>query len=192
MKEEQFIAVFEDSFNNKFCEDLINYFEVMNTKNMVWSRNTTFKTDRATSLNTPELPNMLLIDNFNSQIINEFNDIFWSTIWAKYVDKYSIINDMSQLAITGYKIQKTNPTEGYHVWHCENDSILHNRRVAVYVLYLNDIYEGGETEFLYQSIRVQPKVGTLVLFPASYTHVHRGNPPLKNSKYILTGWVEYV
>jgi hypothetical protein len=59
-----------------------------------------------------------------------------------------------------------------------------------FILYLNDVEDGGETEFLYYHKRIKPKQGTLILFPAGYTHTHRGNPPLKGSKYILTGWVE--
>jgi hypothetical protein len=60
------------------------------------------------------------------------------------------------------------------------------------ILYLNDVEEGGETEFLYFSKRVKPKQGTLLLFPASFTHTHRGNPPLSGTKYIMNTWLEYV
>lgn len=60
-----------------------------------------------------------------------------------------------------------------------------------YILYLNDVEEGGETEFLYYGKRIKPTAGTLLLWPAGFTHVHRGNPPLSGEKYILTGWVEY-
>ena len=59
-----------------------------------------------------------------------------------------------------------------------------------YMAYLNDVEEGGETEFLYQSIRVKPKQGTMVC-PSSFTHTHRSNPPLKGDKYMINGWVEY-
>ena len=59
------------------------------------------------------------------------------------------------------------------------------------MIYLNDVEEGGETEFLYQSIRVAPKAGTLLIWPAGFTHTHRGNPPLSGDKYIATGWVQY-
>ena len=58
-------------------------------------------------------------------------------------------------------------------------------------MYLNDVEEGGETEFLYQSRRVKPKRGRLAIWPAQFTHMHRGNPPLSGDKYVITGWVEY-
>ena len=58
-------------------------------------------------------------------------------------------------------------------------------------LYLNDIEEGGETEFLDQNRRIKAQKGTMVIFPAAWTHVHRGNPPLNKDKYIGTGWYTY-
>ena len=62
----------------------------------------------------------------------------------------------------------------------------------VSMLYLNTVEKGGETEFLYQNMRVTPEQGTLVLFPTYWTHPHRGNPPLEGEKYIMDGWLEYL
>ena len=44
------------------------------------------------------------------------------------------------------------------------------------MVYLNDIPlgNGGATDFLSQKISIQPKKGTLLLWPAGYTHVHKG------------------
>jgi len=85
------------------------------------------------------------------------------------------------------KVQKTLPGEGYHVWHAEWSG-RDNRRTLVWLLYLNDVSPGGETEFLNQHLRVQPKAGTLIVWPAYWPWVHRGNPPLTGAKYIATGW----
>jgi len=60
-----------------------------------------------------------------------------------------------------------------------------------FMVYLNDIKEGGETEFLYQKCRFKPKRNTLLLWPSGFTHTHRGNPPISGDKYIITGWIEY-
>ena len=59
--------------------------------------------------------------------------------------------------------------------------------MLVWTIYLNDVEEGGETEFFYQSERVKPTKGTLVFFPASWTHLHSGNQTLSNKRYIATG-----
>ena len=89
------------------------------------------------------------------------------------------------------KIQRTDPGGGYHVWHCENGNFLYRDRVVTWMIYLNDIpYEsGGATDFYHQEQSFQPKKGTIVLWPAAYTHVHRGAFLTgKDSKYIATGW----
>ena len=55
------------------------------------------------------------------------------------------------------------------------------------MIYLNDIEEGGETEFLYQQKKIKPRRGMGAIWPGSFTHLHRGNPPM-STKYTLTGW----
>jgi hypothetical protein len=91
---------------------------------------------------------------------------------------------------TGLKIQKTLPSEGYHVWHVEHGKGFENEpRAFVFSIYLNDVEEGGETEFLHFSKRVKPKKGRIVIWPAAFPYLHRGNPPLSGEKYILTSWM---
>jgi len=91
---------------------------------------------------------------------------------------------------TGLKIQKTLPTEGYHVWHVEHGKGFDNEpRAFVFSIYLNNIEDGGETEFLHFSKRVKPKTGRIVIWPAAFPYVHRGNSPLSGEKYILTSWM---
>jgi hypothetical protein len=82
---------------------------------------------------------------------------------------------------------------GYPYWHSEispkvdTDDNLH--RVLLWTIYLNEGFDAGETEFLYQQRRIVPKTGTLLIAPASFTHTHRGNRPNGSDKYIATSWV---
>jgi hypothetical protein len=84
---------------------------------------------------------------------------------------------------------------GYPHWHSEqfpqngHNEALH--RVVLYMFYLNDVEEGGETEFFYQERKLKPKKGTMVIAPAGFTHSHRGNTPISNDKYIATSWVMF-
>ena len=60
-----------------------------------------------------------------------------------------------------------------------------------FIYYLNDVDSGGETEFKFNPLKVNPEVGKLVIAPALWTHKHRGNPPQNGQyKYIITGWIE--
>jgi hypothetical protein len=109
--------------------------------------------------------------------------------YNQYATRYGSLNSVNPV-IFSPKMQITNVSEGYHVWHFEDGARSTSGRLLAYILYLNDVEEGGETEFLYVSKRVKPKAGRLLMFPAGFTHTHRGNPPLSGVKYILTGWVE--
>jgi len=84
---------------------------------------------------------------------------------------------------------------GYHHWHSEiypqNASCDSLHRVLLWMFYLNDVTDGGETEFLYQDRRIAPKKGRLVIAPAGFTHTHRGNVAKSGDKYIATSWILY-
>jgi hypothetical protein len=77
---------------------------------------------------------------------------------------------------------------GFHAWHYESGALSVAARQFVIQVYLNDDFDGGETEFLYQQRREQAVAGDVLIFPASYTHTHRGNPPLGGNKYLATSW----
>lgn len=80
--------------------------------------------------------------------------------------------------------------DGYPLYHAEWTPSYHaRRRRLAYIVYLNDVKNGGETVFLNQKERIHPKAGTIVVFPAWDTHLHKGAMPLSNDKYIATGWV---
>ena len=111
--------------------------------------------------------------------------------WTHYIQNVGA-KDAYQVdfKFTSLKIQKTLPTEGYHIWHVEHGPGYENEaRAFVFSVYLNDVEEGGETEFLHFSKRVKPKSGRIVIWPAGFPYLHRGNPPLSGEKYLLTSWM---
>jgi hypothetical protein len=124
-------------------------------------------------------------------------DLFFDGLqrcYDMYTETYSVLRDHGQIRATVMKMQRTGPGGGYHIWHCEQNPGSHANRVVTYMLYLNSIApeEGAETEFLYQKKRFNPVENTMVVWPAAYTHAHRGNPVLGESyKYIVTGWFYY-
>ena len=92
----------------------------------------------------------------------------------------------------GYAIQRTEPGEFYH-WHIDGGSHEFSQRQLVAVWYLNDVPgPGGETEFLYQDVKVKPEEGKLLLFPPFWTHEHRGATLEAGVKYIATTWVVFA
>ena len=87
--------------------------------------------------------------------------------------------------------KKYNKNEGHFNWHCDKgppNDLRQFNRACVCMFYLNDVDEGGETEFYSQNISIKPKKGTLVIFPSYFTHLHRGKKPISNDKYICNFW----
>lgn len=109
-----------------------------------------------------------------------------------YCDHYFTIKIISAASLE-VKLQRTPLKGGYHTWHCEQYCKQYADRVLAWTIYLNDIpYNEGETEFLWQGVRVNPKAGRCVIWPAAFTHTHRGNPVYTHDKYIATGWYTLV
>lgn len=82
---------------------------------------------------------------------------------------------------------------GYHLWHSEIHPLdtmgetLH--RCLLWQLYLDDVEEGGQTEFYYQRRVIEPRRGRLLIAPAGFTHTHKGHVPRSSDKHIVASWV---
>jgi len=89
-------------------------------------------------------------------------------------------------------IQWYKPGEGFYVWHSEacqaGDTAC---RHLTYMTYLNDIKEGGGTEFYHQNVLIKPEKGLTIIAPSTWIHTHRGQVAEKEDKYIITGWYSF-
>ena len=190
---DQFIGVYNNAFSKDYCDEVIALFENLVAAGFGMSRgfldnaDKSYKEDFAVFCNTEDT----IVLGSSAKLQKHFNDVFWGKYYPLYIENNWALKSAGQHAIYTYKIQKTKPGQGYHIWHFESNNRANCLRVLVWTLYLNDVVEGGETEFIYQKLRIAPKAGTLVIWPAGFTHTHRGNPPLTDNKYIVTGWVEF-
>ncbi|HEX6832318.1 MAG TPA: 2OG-Fe(II) oxygenase [Rudaea sp.] len=64
-------------------------------------------------------------------------------------------------------------------------------RYLVFLWYLNDVAEGGETEFVDIGIKVAPRAGRLLMFPPYWMFQHAGRPPISNDKYIISTYLMF-
>lgn len=194
-KYNDFIGMYENIFPDYYCQHLIDEFERLLSKGHCGNRQETenakkhMKQDEFCFLN-------LRNHCFSSFQEQDSMSIFWNglqTCFDDYVTEYDILKNVN-LKCTSVKIQKTVPGAGYHVWHSEQGGGNSANRGIVYAFYLNTLDENcaGETEFLYQRLRIPPKENTCIIWPAAFTHTHRGNVVHgKKSKYIVTGWFYY-
>lgn len=187
VKHQDFIGVYDNMLSAEECSHIISEFDLIeaNDKEKVGDGKKEYDgglrrkdfwiyaTDHAQKLHD------LVADRLHSCLL-------------AYCDHYFVIENIKAASVD-VKLQRTPPRGGYHIWHCEQDSVPHAHRVLVWTVYLNDVpYNEGETEFLWQGIRVNPKAGRCAIWPASFTHTHRGNPVYTHDKYIATGWYTLI
>jgi prolyl 4-hydroxylase len=116
-------------------------------------------------------------------------------ILEKYIKKYSMSNYYAPFQIReNINIQHYKPGEGYPTWHTERSNVtLPNiNRHLVFMTYLNDVNDGGGTEFYHQKLITKARKGSTLIWPADWTHTHRGIVSPTQEKYIITGWYSFV
>ena len=175
--------------NPKVCDPLVEFF--LANPNRYPGRFGGKKIDKKKKDSTD-----LSISHREEQHPSVQNYIYELSIACKlYIEKYHWSSD-SQCAWSineGLKIQEYLPNQGYRVWHTERQGPVGRNlfRHLVFMTYLNDVLDKGETEWYHQNLKVQPKKGLTVIWPADWTFVHRGIPSETETKYIATGWYSY-
>ena len=109
----------------------------------------------------------------------------------EYKKKYPYSNMVNNYSITSnLKIQHYKPGEGFYEWHMENGGFGSRTRHLVFMTYLNTLDNAG-TEFYHQKITTPCQKGLTLIWPAHWTHTHRGVINYNSDKYIITGWYEF-
>ena len=118
-------------------------------------------------------------------------DYLWVGI-TQYRKDYPSVDNVAPWKLEDrWKIQRYLPNESYSHLHFENPMYkeVTANRVLAWMIYLNDVTEGGETEFPDQGKMFQSRVGDLLIWPAYFTHPHRGIVSKTQTKYIATSWI---
>ena len=191
-KYENFIGIYDESVPVELCNRFVeNYEEAKKNRTIIDLTKENESSHREISHQLMKKDEVAYITPLISTMCpipptkEYFN--FLQECLKSYMEKYAIqyhgpiFNDI-------FKVHKVRQTEGYHVWHYEKSVYKHLDRLLAYMTYIEVPKEGGETEFLHQSLRVDPIVGRTLIWPAGFTHMHRGNPPLDGEKMYITGW----
>ena len=111
-----------------------------------------------------------------------------------YTEKYPACNFYQRWAVVEpFNIQYYPKGGGFKIFHTERTSCFQPQcnRHLVFMTYLNTIEKDGETEFMHQNVKVKPVKGKTLIWPADWTHTHRGIPATEEEKYIVTGWFSF-
>lgn len=183
---DDFIAIIDDAHPEHCLNDWITYFDTNQKLKLVYNREASIMKH---IIDDQSINLVATLCTTAKNILEPFLETFWEKCFTPYIDKFSVLNN-AKYEIIDAKIQKTLPGNGYHIWHYENASNVSRTRMFAFMVYLNTVEEGGETEFLYLKKRIKPVKNRTLIWPAGFTHTHRGNQPLSGEKYIVTGWIE--
>ena len=169
------------------CEDLISYFELNLAKQMKGSTLGGVNPNYKDSVDIMIKPKEIILPG------NEVFKFYFEELlncYKNYVEEWPFLKELAQKTeISSFNLQRYKPGQHFKKIHSERTSIESSHRIFAFMSYLNDVEEGGSTYFSHYDIEIQPRKGLTLIWPAEWTHAHRGNILKKGSKYIITGWI---
>jgi hypothetical protein len=171
--------------NDNLCDRLIGYHSINPSK-------FTGTIGRGVDLDVKNSTDCRLL-NDDPELFTDYYSILQKCA-DQYIKKYTMADRYSAWRIgEPAHIQHYTPDGGFYTWHAERTNTMPNiiTRHLVFMTYLNNITDGGETEWYYQKIKIKPEKGLTVIWPADWTFTHRGIPSPTQDKYIITGWYNF-
>lgn len=175
--------------NNELCKDIINFFET----NIDLQKDGTTGDGKKTELKkTTDInihPNNLKEEKF-VHIKNYIKSLH--NCYLDYQEQWPFLKDkINTVDIPTFNIQRYNPGDHFSHIHTERSSLNSLHRVFAWMTYLNNVDDGGNTHFTHYDLKIKPEIGKTLIWPAEWTHAHRGEILNNGVKYIITGWMHF-
>ena len=187
-----FIKTYDQVLPEKICADIISLFD--SNKNYQ-SRVNNNKRPNFTEMNfTANLDKLdASAGQFHSALLDSFRKVkveYFQTVISKAFDGTSFVPDRH--GWEQFRIKKYNKSGDQFKEHVDIGDTSSSKRYLAFLLYLNDNFSGGETEFTTCGLTIQPKTGTVVVFPPTWNFPHQGNKVTSGEKYILSTYLNYL
>ena len=176
--------------NDTLCNEIIAFFEEnknLQKQGTIGSgKDSTIKKTTDITITPNDLQNIKFkcINNYIEELHKCFVD--YQNQWPFLKDK------IKSLHIGAFNIQRYFPGDHFAKIHCERISIQTIHRMFAWMTYLNDVDDGGVTNFSHYAIKVKPEIGKTLIWPAEWTHAHSGEVLNSGVKYIVTGWMHFA
>lgn len=169
------------------CQKLIDWFwdnENIHTMGKVYS------TDQNNVLNLDRKNTIQAYPHPDDSISDTISEIIFSA-YSKYQEVLPTPKGQPMCATT-YSVRIYQKGIGKFLDHVDQAAGPNVTRVFGIILYLNDVEEGGETDFLDYQLSIKPEKGKLLIFPCNYLFRHQGNIPISDDKYIVTAFINFA
>ena len=175
--------------NHSICDEIISYYE----KNK--NRQSQGVTTSGINLKTKDRLDISFSPKELKLPENKIYKSYFENLFECYKDyniQWPFLSSMvKQLDIGGFNIGKYQPGQHFQKVHCERQGISSLHRLLAFMTYLNDVEEGGSTYFNHYGLNIKPQKGLTLIWPAEWTHSHKGNVIESGLKYIITGWMTF-
>jgi len=178
-----------DIRNDNLCKQIINFFEenkILHRKGATGSGiDPSKKKTTDIGINPDDLKNSKFkcFNNYMDELYKCFIDYQHQWPFMK-----SIIKDVD---IGSFNVQKYAKGDHFSKVHTERGNLQYSDRVFAWMTYLNDVDDGGKTNFAHYDIKIKPEIGKTLIWPAEWTHAHSGEILNNGEKYIITGWMNF-
>ena len=175
--------------NDNLCKEIISFFEENKIlqKTGAMSSGRDFTKKKTTDINVK--PSDLKDDKYKcfNNYIGELYKCF-----IDYQHQWPFMKNLiKDVDIGSFNVQKYEKGDHFSQIHTERSSIATLHRVFAWMTYLNDVDDGGKTNFTHYNIKIKPKIGKTLIWPAEWTHAHAGEILNSGKKYIITGWMHF-
>jgi hypothetical protein len=173
------------------CDELIAYFELNKNKQTKGKTLSGINLDTKNSTDITIHPKDINLPG-NEVFEKYFNNLF--SCYQEYVTEWPFLTTFADhLQIGEFNLQRYHSGQHFNSIHTERSGLDSLHRIFAWMTYLNDVdeEEGGSTFFSHYDLEVQPKKVLTLIWPAEWTHAHKGNLLHANSKYIITGWMHF-
>ena len=175
--------------NNSLCDQIITLFE--ESRNLQ-KHGVTGKGQDLTAKKTTDItiaPNDL--QNIKFKCINNYIEELHKC-FVDYQNQWPFVKShIKNVDIGGFNIQKYSPGDHFAKIHSERTNLRNLHRVFAWMTYLNDVEDGGTTNFTHYDLEIKPEIGKTLIWPAEWTHAHSGEILNSGKKYIITGWMNF-
>ena len=169
------------------CDEIIEYFEKNTQKQYQGSTTSGLNLEAKNRQDITLSPNELILPE--NKIYKEYFEILFEC-YKDYNLQWPFLSGLvNHLDIGKFNIGKYMPGQHFQKTHCERSGLSSLHRLFAFMTYLNNVEEGGSTYFNHYDLNIKPKKGLTLLWPAEWTHSHKGNILKSGIKYIITGWL---
>jgi hypothetical protein len=189
----EFVHVIKNILPSNFCKSIIDKFEVDNDKHQgrLGLGYVNLNIKKTLDLHIGNRKDWdYITDPLGKYLANGLQEYFlylenqvFKGKGLKIVEK--IFGD--NIKASGFQIQKYEKDDHFY-WHTDDSSV--EKRLLAYIIYLNTVPKenGGSTDFL-NGKSIQPEEGSILIFPSTWSYVHRGKALKSGEKYIITGFI---